>query len=125
MTIGYISEQFEPVVPLTIRNDVGVSLDIEAVLDTGYNGSIMLTPPLIAQLGLEKYDTGQTHLADGQLVKTDLFIIRVVWQGNERIVIADSGEGTALVGMAMLQDLRVTMDVRYLGEVSLPPIPEP
>jgi clan AA aspartic protease len=123
MTVGYISAQFEPIIPLTIRNDVGGSMDTEAVLDTGFNGWLMLTPPIIAQLQLTLFDTAKTILADGQIVSTDLYIVRVVWQGTERIIIADSGMGSPPVGMVMLQDLRVTMDVHYNGEVSIAPIP--
>ena len=53
MLTGTVNDRLEAIVHLTVDDAQGASLDIAAVIDTGFNGFLTLPPATIAQLGLE------------------------------------------------------------------------
>ena len=52
MILGVVNAHSEATIRLPVRDAVGHEHEIEAVLDTGFNGSLTLPPALIAALGL-------------------------------------------------------------------------
>lgn len=58
---------YEPVVPLALRGSTGQTLEVEAVVDTGYNGLLTLPPPVVTALGLPHRGYGEASLADGRM----------------------------------------------------------
>lgn len=68
MNEGAINAFYEPVVPLSLRGATGLTLDVEAVVDTGYNGLLALPPPVVTELGLTHGGYGEASLADGSVV---------------------------------------------------------
>lgn len=128
MMQGRINANFEPVIEIKVANDIGESLVLEAVIDTGFTGYLTLSHEKIQILGLDLYDTTYTILADGSRVEVSLYLVRVFWNDVMAIVLAEDTQGDALLGMQMLQGQLVTIPVRY-GEtvtiVPLPPRPQP
>ena len=52
MIEGFVNANYEPVVTLSLQGPSGNARDIEAVVDTGFNGFLTLPPPLVAELEL-------------------------------------------------------------------------
>ena len=52
MITGSVNAYREPIIGLTIRGPIGKEMEVEAVIDTGFNGSLSLPSSLIALLGL-------------------------------------------------------------------------
>ena len=50
MIEGRINHQYEPVVTIAIVNPTGAPRELEAVVDTGFNGFIILTEDLVEEL---------------------------------------------------------------------------
>ena len=52
MIIGVVNAQTEATIRLPVRAADGREQQMEAILDTGFNGSLTLPPAMIAGLGL-------------------------------------------------------------------------
>ncbi len=87
-------------------------VEIEAILDTGFNGQVCLPLSVAVPLGLELAYTSQFELADGTLVQDELvFVGKAFWRGEYRdveIVLTRSGE--ALLGTGLLEGAQVQLD---------------
>ena len=96
---------------------------IEAVLDTGFNGSLTLPPALIASLRLPWLTKEEVELADGRAEWVDVYRGTVVWDGSDRQIEIERIDGPILLGMALLTgyDLRVRVVVG--GAVEIEAIP--
>jgi len=65
---GVVNAAYEPVVTLAVQGLSGRSRDIEAVVDTGFNGFFTLPAALVSQLGLPFVSIGRATLADGSKI---------------------------------------------------------
>ncbi len=63
MIKGVVNDAYEAVVRLTVQGPSGQSQEIEAVIDTGYNGFLTLPPALVTELGLVYRDRSRATLA--------------------------------------------------------------
>ncbi len=111
MIEGAVNANLEAVVTLTLRGEAGQQREIEAVIDTGFNGFLTLPPPLVAELGLPFASKGLATLAGGSEAAFDVHDATVLWEGQPRYVESGAVEPEALVGMSMLEghDLRITV----------------
>ena len=100
---GEYQESDQILVALTIANEDGDEQEIEAVVDTGFGGSLMLTPEVVQELALPQTDVGTAVLADGSIVRLAVHEVIVLWNDEERAVSAYVGEGDLLIGMALLR----------------------
>lgn len=87
-------------------------IEIEAILDTGFNGQVCLPLAVAVPLGLELAYTSSFELADGTLVQDELvFAGKALWHGEYRdveIVLTRSEE--ALLGTGLLEGTQVRLD---------------
>ena len=119
MIEGAVNAFYEPVVPLYLRGATGQTLDVEAVVDTGYNGLLTLPPPVVTELGLPHRGYGEASLADGSVVEFDVYGVTMLWDGLPRHIEADEADSTPLVGMRMLDRHNLSIDVENGGRVSI------
>ena len=117
MIEGVVNASYEPVVTLTVRGPSGQSRDIEAVVDTGFNGFLTLPTALVAELGLPFVSIGRASLADGSEITYDIHEAAVLWDGQPTYVEADVADTTPLVGMALLDAHILYVEVEGGGRV--------
>ncbi len=108
---------YEPVVTLAMHGPSGLSSEVEAVIDTGFNGYLTVTPALAAELGLPFEGTSRGTLADGSEVSFDVYDVAVLWDGQTIYVLADAADTTPLVGMRMLDRHNLNIEVEHGGRV--------
>ena len=90
---------------------------IEAILDTGFQGDLSLPSEIIRRLRLASAGELDVRLANGQEITLPSYEGRVLWHGRPRsIIVLESGD-EALLGMNLLWRSRVTLDVRANGDV--------
>ena len=65
MIEGVVNAAYEPVIALAIHGPSGQTVEIEAVIDTGFNGFLTVTPALVTELGLVLEGSSRGTLADG------------------------------------------------------------
>ena len=94
MIEGVVNADYEPVITLTLRGPSGRTLDIDAVVDTGYNGFLTLPTTLVAELGLPHVSMAWATLADGSEISYDVYGVTVLWDGQPRYIEADEANAT-------------------------------
>lgn len=122
MITGTVTVAREAVIGLSVRGPNGQVRDIDAVIDTGFDGSLTLPPQLITSLGLPWRRRGWSILADGSESVCDIYEASVVWDGISRRVAIDAVEIVPLVGMALLYGHELTVQVVEGGSVRIRPL---
>ena len=102
-----------------VRNDIGVTVMVDAVLDTGFNDFLSLPIQVINHLGLHFAGVVDVVLAGNVSGRANLYVARVLWHGTEQIIQIQEAEGNPLLGMALLLGSKVTLQVRYGGAVEI------
>lgn len=102
MIEGRVNAALESVVRLVIRGSAGRTREIEAVIDTGFNGFLTLPAALAEDLELTSSGLGSAILADGSNVRFDVYAVFLEWDGERRYVKADATGSRPLVGMGLL-----------------------
>ncbi len=117
MIEGVVNAAYEPVVPLAVSGPAGRVRDIEAVIDTGYNGFLTLPRVLVSELGLPFVTTSQALLADGHEATFDVHRVTVLLDGESRTVDVYVSDAAPLAGMRLLDGHSVCLDVEPGGRV--------
>ncbi|MDE2990596.1 MAG: clan AA aspartic protease [Chloroflexota bacterium] len=117
MIEGVVNAAYEPVVTLAVQGPSGQTTETEAVIDTGFTGFLTVTPALVTELGLILEGTSRATLADGSEITFDVYDVAVLWDGEPRYVLADAADTTPLVGMRLLDNHNLNIDVVDGGRV--------
>ena len=117
MIEGVVNAHYEAVVRLSLLNSSGQTRDIDAVVDTGFNGFLTLPPTLVTELGLTWLGQKSLVLANGRRDVFDTYGVTVFWDGQSRFVDADEADAAPLLGMSMLDNHDLSIQVRDGGRV--------
>ena len=117
MVQGVVNDELEAVINLSVLGPSGDSREIEAVVDTGFNGFIFLPSNLASELSLEFAFETQLVLADGTVATSQIFSATVIWDGRAREVQAIASTGMSLIRMRMLEDHDLRVEVKKGGKV--------
>ena len=114
-----------PFISVTIAStsDEQLSVPVSVAVDTGLTGLLTLPLVTISQLDLLFITNQPAELADGSINHYDVYAGRIFWHGQERIVPIYGVDSDPLVGMALLWNSRLTMDVVPGGVVTIVPMP--
>ena len=119
MINGVVSSDRQVVIPLTILGNAGYDRNIEAIVDTGFDGWLSLPPSLIAALALQWRQRGRAFLADGSECVFDIYEGTVVWDGQNVRIPVHEAETAPLVGMSLLDGYELFVQVRSSGNVTI------
>ena len=122
MITGVVNSVLQAVVRLTVRGPGGQS-DVDAILDTGFNDSLVLPPSVSAALALPLGGYMPAVLADSRPVSLRFVEAVVLWNGQPRDVTALEADGPPLIGMGLLDGHRLTLEVFDGGRVMIEPWP--
>ena len=98
--------------------------NIETLLDTGFNGELTLPSGVIRQLGLERDVPIDVTLATGIRRRVNSCKGQVLWHEKLRSIQVLVSEGNPLLGMELLEDSQLTVQVRPGGDVLIEEMPE-
>ena len=102
MITGHVTAYREAVIPLNVDGPRNRGREINAVVDTGFNGFLTLPASLIQELGLVWRRRGRATLADGSDSVFDIYEATVIWDGRPRRIAVDEADCDPLVGMSLL-----------------------
>ena len=110
--MGVVDDYGRALLPITVRDPLTQSfVELQAWIDTGFAGTLMLPADTIAALALPKSGSVSGSLADGSLISFDTFDCVVDWMGVQRPVTALGSAGRfPLIGVGLLEDCTVTID---------------
>ena len=117
MIEGVVNANLEAVVILPLQDLSGQTREVEAVVDTGFNGYLTLPPMLMEDLELPVVGDGEAVLADGSEAAFDVYGVTVLWDGQPMYVETGAVGVDALVGMALLDGHNLNIDVEDGGRV--------
>src|SRR5438309_1501518 len=120
MMIGSVTAYREATLRLQVRGPNGQQ-EVEAVIDTGFTGSLTLPTALVTALGLPRRGWRRATLADGSVVRIAAYKATVIWDGQARDVLTLAADGGPLIGMSLLYGSLVTLQVVDGGQVTIGP----
>jgi len=123
MIRGVVNSRLKPTIQVRIRGPQGTEIDLEAVIDTGFTKTLTLPALVITALGLTPQSLGRITLADGTEVIFDEFEAEIEWEGQWRSVLVSEMGDEVLIGMRLLADYGLRIDVVPGGEVVITAIP--
>ena len=97
----------------------GITRELEAVIDTGYNDYLTLPSTIVTELGLPLVSTTQAFLADGTEASFDVYEVTVMWDQQPVQITAYESSSIPLVGMALLRGHNLNIDVERGGRVTI------
>ena len=105
---GWWSADLSP--HLEVLTPRGEQLDV--VVDSGFNGELMLPAPIIERLGLIEAGPVETELADGSTVWTTIYAGEILWFGQTKQVWAQATNADeGLLGTELFQGCKVELDL--------------
>jgi clan AA aspartic protease len=119
MITGVVTDRREAVIRLKVSGPAGQDQEIEAVIDTGFDGWLSLPSTIIAQLGLRWRRRGRALLADGSESIFEIYEATVDWDGELRRIPVDQAETFPLVGMSLLEGYELSVQIQRGGNVTL------
>ncbi len=117
MIEGVVNASYEAIVVLALTGPDGEVREIEAVIDTGYSGFLTLPPKVVAELGLPFVTSAQAILANGSEETFDVHSVTVLWDRRLVDIDAYASDTTPLVGMRLLDQCDLHVQVRDGGRV--------
>lgn len=96
-------------------------MDVELVVDTGFDGDLALPSHILAFLDARPAAYTIRAMGDGSLRECRVYELEMDWNGAPRTVEALALEHNALLGTVLLEGWRATMDLVEGGEVLLEP----
>jgi predicted aspartyl protease len=120
---GVVQVGRQAVIRVRVKGSGGRSLEVEAVLDTGFTEALCLPEVTILSLGLRFLSIDTVILADGSHLTVTLYRGTVVWDGQDRSVVVHCMEGDPLIGMSLIYDHLLMMEGRDHGPVTLTALP--
>ena len=119
MMTGFVNTNREAVIRFSVCDRRGQAQEIQAVIDTGFNGYLTLPDTAIDVFGLSYHSRTIVTLGDGSDCVLRQYEATVVWSRQEREVLVLAAEGDPLVGMAMLYGYDVFLRIVDGGVVTI------
>ncbi len=122
MILGVVKAN-EAVIRLVVIGPSGQQQEIEAIIDTGFTGFLTLPHSPVERLELPWLCRQPGILADGKVDFFDVYTAEIIWDGQRRTVEVEATETEPLVGMSLLANYSLQMDIREGGAVTLLALP--
>ena len=122
MIRGIVNARLEAKLRLTVISPNGDKLEVDAIIDTGFTGSLVLPTATIAALGLVRRSGGTAVLADGTACNFDTYGAAIEWNGATRGVVVSAVGNEALAGMVLLSGHKLTVEIEDGGAVVVQPL---
>ena len=125
MISGVVTADREATIQLVVRGPSGTQQQIEAVIDTGFDGWLSLPPAVISLLELQWRRRGRAVLADGNECVFDIYEGTAEWDGGLRRIAVDEANTEPLIGMSLLDGYELNICVQHGGTVTINPLRRP
>jgi clan AA aspartic protease len=82
MITGVVTDDRQALIRLIVRGPAGNEQEVEAIIDTGFDGWLTLPSPIISSLDLMWRRRGRALLADGSESIFDIYEATIIWDGE-------------------------------------------
>jgi len=123
MILGFVNTDYEAIINLFVRGPKQQEQEIEAVVDTGFDGWLTLPATIISSLTLPFRRRGRAVLADGSETVFNIYEGTVIWNGQPRRILIEHADTDSLVGMSLLYGNSLSMQIVEGGSVIINALP--
>lgn len=123
MIRGTVNSRHEAVVPLRVRAPGGLEYDVDAVMDTGFTGSLTLPPALLSAINAPLCSQIDIRLGDGTVGQFDVYDAEVEWDGAWLAIRVTEIDADPLLGMSLLAGHEVFIEFVPGGVVDISRLP--
>lgn len=103
---GWVNSSLEAIVRLRFSNGV----EHEFIIDTGFDGALVLPRSIVESLGLTVGDSEEVELAQGK-TEMESALAKILWLGEERDAqILITNQEYLLIGTELLRGTCLTID---------------
>ncbi len=89
------------------------SKQVECIVDTGFNGALLLPLQIIKDLNLKPIAFAEYALANGNLAESEIYEANVDWLGEKtKTSILGIDTDFSLLGMQLLENAKTTLEPR-------------
>lgn len=117
MISGRVNQDLEAVIRLRLHGSGNRERWIEATIDTGFNGSLTITPEIARDLELKLIARGTAVIANGTRQSFNICSATVSWDGEPLPVAVDVLNNAPLIGMDLLKGYELLIQVEEGGSV--------
>jgi clan AA aspartic protease len=97
-------------------------LEVEFLIDTGFEGELSLPPHLAQLLDTEIAGALSLQLADGRIASAPYYAVEIEWQNDSRLTEILLLDGHPLLGIELLKGRLLQIETVEGGEVTLEPL---
>jgi clan AA aspartic protease len=119
MILGSVNASREAIVQIVVLNESKQTQVINAVIDTGYTGDLMLPKDIVEELQLSLRGIQEATLGDDSVAVFEIYTGSVIWDGEIRNVEINASEVSALLGMGMLENFKLEVEGKLGGQVRI------
>ena len=117
MIKGKVDARRQAWVQVEIRDEDGRVQSVDAVVDTGFTGYLILPSEIIGGMALRQGPQTHVTLAVGVRGRLNTWRGYALWHDQPRLIQILEARGTPLLGMRMLEDSQLTIQARANGDV--------
>jgi clan AA aspartic protease len=119
MMFGRVNQQREAILNLVIIGDRSQKIAVDAVVDTGFNGDLILPIEMVLELELSPQGYQRATLGDGTISQFRVYAGTVIWDGSRRLIEVNAATSGVLIGMGLLEGYKVEIDTTPNGVVTI------
>jgi clan AA aspartic protease len=116
---GRVNQSREAILKLVIIGEENCKTAVDAVIDTGFNGDLILPPESILELGLKLQGYQKAILGDGTTSQCQVYAATVIWDGSIKLVEVNAATSGVLIGMGLLEGYKLEIDTTPNGMVTI------
>jgi clan AA aspartic protease len=116
---GVVNSALEATVPIRIFGPGGQTVEVVAVIDTGYSGTLSLPASVITSLALSPLAARTVRLADQSTRSLNTYEAEVLWVGQRRALRVLELDGDPLIGTALLKGFQLAVEFVDGGSVAI------
>jgi clan AA aspartic protease len=119
MMFGLVNQQREAVLKLAIIGNRSQKNAVDAVVDTGFNGDLILPIELVLELELIPQGYQKATLGDGTISQFRVYTGTVIWDGSRKAVEVNAATSGVLIGMGLLDGYKLEVNATPNGIVTI------
>jgi clan AA aspartic protease len=119
---GRVNANREALLKLVLIDDENKKVAFDAVIDTGFNGDLILPIDMMMDLSLELKGYQKAVLGDGTVSQFQVCSAVVIWDGTKKRVEVNMARSGALIGNGLLEGYKLEIDMVNDGMVTISPL---
>jgi clan AA aspartic protease len=116
---GQVNQNREAILQLVIIGEENNKIAVDAVIDTGFNGDLILPLAAISELGLKLQGYQKAVLGDGTTSQFQVYAATVIWDGLRKLVEVNAASSGVLIGMGLLDGYKLEVNTTPNGIVAI------